>query len=75
VETILRTRRWLADHGRPAVPITICGAGRDKETLAAYAEAGVDEVALRLPTLPESATKRELDELADVAESLVIGEA
>lgn len=70
-EEIMRTRRWLADHGRPGVPITVCGAGREKEALAAYAEAEVDEAALLLPTLPEAATLRELDELANVAQSLV----
>jgi probable F420-dependent oxidoreductase len=68
-ETIVRTRRWLADHGRPGMPTIICGAGHDEGTLAAYAEAGVDEVGLLLPTLPESATLSRLDELAAVAES------
>jgi probable F420-dependent oxidoreductase len=67
-DEIVRARRWFADNGRPDVPITICGAARDKATLAAYAEAGVEEVALLLSTLPESATLRELDELASVAE-------
>lgn len=70
-EQIVRTRRWLADHGRPSVPITICCAERDKATLAAYAEAEVDEAALLLPALPEAAALRELDELAAVAHSLV----
>lgn len=68
---IMRARRWLADNGRPDVPITICGGPRDKETVAAYAEAGVDEVALHLPTLPESAALHELDELAAVAGAFV----
>lgn len=67
-EKIVRARQWLADNGRPHVPITICGAATDKSTLSAYADVGVDEVALRLPTLPESATLRLLDELACLAE-------
>jgi probable F420-dependent oxidoreductase len=65
---IVRARQWLADNGRPRVAITICGAAAVKATLSAYADAGVDEVALQLPTLPESATLRQLDELASLAE-------
>jgi hypothetical protein len=67
-EKIVRARKWLADNGRPHVPITICGAAADKATLSAYADVGVDEVALRLPTLPESVTLRQLDELATLAQ-------
>jgi probable F420-dependent oxidoreductase len=70
-EKIMRARRWLADNGRPDVPITICGAAADKGTLSAYADVGVDEVALQLPTLSESASLRQLDELASVAQSFV----
>jgi probable F420-dependent oxidoreductase len=70
VDEILTGRQWLADNGRPDVPITVYGAGRDTETLAGYAHAGVDEAALALASLPESAALRELDELAHLAESL-----
>ena len=70
VDEILRARQWLAASGRPDVPITIGGIGRDKETLAGYAQAGVDEVAFLLPTLPEPAAFRELDALAQLAGAL-----
>jgi probable F420-dependent oxidoreductase len=70
-DEVLRGRRWLADHGRLDIPTTICGAGRDRQTLEAYAQAGVDEIALLLPTLPEADTLRELDELTDIAQSIV----
>ena len=72
-DDVLRGRRWLADQGRPEVPTTICSAGRDRNTSAAYAQAGVDEVSFRLPTLPEATTLRELDELADLAQSVATG--
>jgi len=70
VDEILTGRKWLADNGRPDVPITVYGAGRDTETLAGYAHAGVDVAALALASLPESAALRELDGLANLAESL-----
>jgi hypothetical protein len=57
-------RQWLTDNSRPNVPFMIWGAGRDKSTLAGYADAGIDEVAFLLPTQPESETLRDLDELA-----------
>jgi probable F420-dependent oxidoreductase len=70
VDKLLGARKWLADNGRPNVPTTIFGVGRDKETLAGYAQADVDEVAFLLPTLPEPAALRELDELAELSETL-----
>jgi probable F420-dependent oxidoreductase len=69
-EKIRQVRQWLADDGRANVSVTIWGVGRGKDTLAGYAQAGVDEVAFALPTLPSSATMRELDELAVLANSL-----
>jgi hypothetical protein len=38
--------------------------------LAGYAHADVDEVAFLLPSLPEPAAFRELDALAELAETL-----
>jgi hypothetical protein len=38
--------------------------------LAGYADAEVDEVTFLLPTQPEPDTLRDLDELADLANSL-----
>jgi probable F420-dependent oxidoreductase len=66
VDEIVRGREWLAANGRSDVPIAVWGVGRDEELLAGYAQAGVDEVAYLLPTLPESAALRELDELAEL---------
>jgi alkanesulfonate monooxygenase SsuD/methylene tetrahydromethanopterin reductase-like flavin-dependent oxidoreductase (luciferase family) len=43
-EKLREVRQWLADNDRTDVPFMIWGAGRDKATLAGYAEAGVDEV-------------------------------
>jgi probable F420-dependent oxidoreductase len=69
-EKLREVRRWLADNNRTDVPVMIWGAGRDKATLAGYADAEVDEVSFLLPTRPESATLRDLDELTDLARSL-----
>jgi probable F420-dependent oxidoreductase len=70
ISRIVETRQSLADTGRADVPIIVWGAGRNKDTLTGYAEAGVDEVALSLPTLNASATLRDLDELAQLVESV-----
>jgi probable F420-dependent oxidoreductase len=64
---IRRVRDWLGDQGRGEVPFTVFGADTDEGHLAGFAEAGVDEVALRLDTLPEDETLRTLDALASVA--------
>jgi probable F420-dependent oxidoreductase len=69
-ETLRRVRLWLADNGRTNVPFTIFGAGRDKATLAGYADAEIDAVTFLLPTQPEPQTLRDLDELAELASSL-----
>jgi hypothetical protein len=67
--TAVEERRFrsliVAEHSHGATP--------DRKILAAYAQAGAEEVALLLPTLPEAATLRELGELADVAQSLERG--
>jgi len=57
-------RAWLAEQGRTDVPVTIFGAGRDRDALAGYVEGGVDRVTLFLPTRPEAETLADLDELA-----------
>jgi probable F420-dependent oxidoreductase len=59
-----QVRGWLAEQGRTDVPVTIFGAGRDRDALAGYVEGGVDRVTLFLPTRPEAETLAELDELA-----------
>ena len=66
-EELRRVRQWLTDNSRTNVPFMIWGAGRDKSTLAGYADAEIDEVTFLLPTQPESETLRDLDELAALA--------
>jgi probable F420-dependent oxidoreductase len=67
---IPRVRRWLADQGRPDVPFTVFGAGRDRAELDGYREGGVERITLLLPTRPESQTLTDLDELAKLAATL-----
>jgi probable F420-dependent oxidoreductase len=67
---LAETRKWLADNGRPDVPFTVFGAARDKGTLAGYAEAGVEEVTLLLPTRPEDQTLADLDAIAELVSDL-----
>jgi alkanesulfonate monooxygenase SsuD/methylene tetrahydromethanopterin reductase-like flavin-dependent oxidoreductase (luciferase family) len=43
------------------VPVIVAGASPNPELIAAYAEAGADQVALSLPTQPEAETLRTLD--------------
>ncbi|MGY4652984.1 hypothetical protein ACVWWN_006780 [Mycobacterium sp. URHB0021] len=69
-EKLREVRQWLADNKRTDVPFMIWGAGRDRATLAGYAEVGVDEVSFLIPTVPQSATVRDLDELTDLVRSL-----
>ena len=64
---IRRVRDWLADQGRDDVRFTVFGADTDQRHLAGFVEAGVEEVALTLDTLPEDDTLRSLDALAAVA--------
>ena len=70
VEELGRVRSWLAEQGRTDVPFTVFGVGPDRDTLRAYAEAGVERVAFMLDTLPEDGTLAALDELAGVAAEL-----
>ncbi|HVV10156.1 LLM class F420-dependent oxidoreductase [Amycolatopsis sp.] len=70
VAELRRVRSWLAENGRPDVPFTIFGAGRDRARLEQYAEAGVDRVTFMLPTRPESETLTALDELTELARGL-----
>jgi probable F420-dependent oxidoreductase len=65
-----RVRQWLADQGRPDVPFTVFGAGRERAELDGYLEVGVERITFLLPTQPESETLGDLDELAKLAETL-----
>lgn len=67
-DEIERARQFMADNGRPDIPITMFGAPADPNALADYAAAGVEEAAFLLPTLPESDALRELDKLAALAQ-------
>jgi hypothetical protein len=46
------------------VPVTVFNASSDLEDLEAYARLGVERLLLNLPTLPQSETLNQLDELA-----------
>jgi hypothetical protein len=52
------------------VPVTVFGASSALEDLEAYAQLGVKRVLLSLPTLPESETLEQLDNLARVAAAI-----
>ncbi|NMH97440.1 TIGR03619 family F420-dependent LLM class oxidoreductase [Pseudonocardia acidicola] len=65
-EELRRVRQWLADHGRPGMPFTVFGAGRDPGELDGYVEAEVERAAFMLDTLPEAETLTELDKLAEL---------
>ena len=66
-EEITRVRGLLAEQGRTDLRYIVFGADTDERRLAGFAEAGVDEVALELDTLPEDDTLRSLDALAGLA--------
>jgi hypothetical protein len=46
------------------VPVTVFNASSEPEDLETYARLGVERLLLSLPTLPESETLNQLDELA-----------
>jgi len=50
-----------------AMPVTVFNASSAPEDLEAYARLGVERLLLSLPTLPESETLNQLDELAQAA--------
>ena len=66
-DKLRQVREWLVEKGRPEVPFTIFGAGKDPATLAGYAEGGVERITFLLETMPESETLAELDVLARLA--------
>ncbi|PXY33033.1 LLM class F420-dependent oxidoreductase [Prauserella sp. PE36] len=68
-EEIRRVRKWLAEQGRPDVPVTMFAIGRRASAdLAGWADAGVDRVTFYLPTKPEDETLRRLDEFTALTE-------
>ena len=66
-EKLREVRQWLTARGRPDVPFTIFGAGKDPAKLVGYAEAGVERITFMLETMPESETLAELDVLAQLS--------
>jgi probable F420-dependent oxidoreductase len=66
-EKLRDVREWLIEQGRPDVPFTIFGAGKDPAKLAGYADGGVERITFLLETMPESETLAELDVLAQLA--------
>jgi probable F420-dependent oxidoreductase len=54
----------LREVARRDVPVTVFNASSDLEDLEAYARLGVERLLLNLPTLPQSETLNQLDELA-----------
>ncbi|WP_028922664.1 LLM class F420-dependent oxidoreductase [Pseudonocardia acaciae] len=66
--TLREVSAWLAEHGRPGVPITIGGVGADPDVVARFVDAGVSEVSFALETAPEADTLRALDRLSTVAD-------
>ncbi|MGP4020647.1 LLM class F420-dependent oxidoreductase [Saccharopolyspora sp. 5N708] len=61
---IARARESLAEQGRAAIAITIPAGRGEPSILDEYTEAGADRATFHLPTMPESATLRKLDEFA-----------
>ncbi|WP_433662645.1 LLM class F420-dependent oxidoreductase [Nocardia sp. CA-128927] len=59
--------QWLADQGRTGIKVTVWGV-RDPGMITGYAEAGVHQVNMLLPSKPEDKTYRALDELATLAD-------
>ena len=57
----------LRERAGRDVPVTVFGASHDRADMEAYARLGVERVLLYLPTLPETETLRQLDELSAVA--------
>lgn len=70
VERIREVREWLADRGRPDVPVTLFGTERDVAALNGYAEAGLDRVTFLLGTKPEAEALSELDGFAELAQKI-----
>jgi probable F420-dependent oxidoreductase len=64
LEPMLGKLREMAGRN---VPVTVFNASSEPEDLKAYARLGVERLLLSLPTLPESETLNQLDDLAQAA--------
>jgi probable F420-dependent oxidoreductase len=65
-EQVDALQKAAADRGRGPIPVTIFGARPKPETLAGYAEAGVDRALIALPSAPVGDTLRRLDRYAEL---------
>jgi probable F420-dependent oxidoreductase len=68
-EGTARLRDLAVERGRPAIPVTVFGARPDPEVIAHYAEAGVDRVLFRLPSVEAAEALALLDTYANIAET------
>lgn len=64
-----RLRELAEERGRPPIPVTVFGARPDPEVIAHYAEAEVDRVLFRLPSVGTAEALTLLDTYANIAET------
>jgi len=62
-------RRRATEQGRPPIPVTVFGARPEPDVLAHYAEAAVDRVLFRLPSVSATEALKLLDTYANIAET------
>jgi len=68
-EGTARLRELAAERGRAPIPVTVFGARAEPEVLDHYAEAGVDRVLFRLPSVGEKEAVALLDNYAKLVET------
>ena len=68
-EGTARLAELAAERGRPPIPVTVFGARPEPDVIAHYAEAGVDRVLFRLPSIPTPEALKLLDTYANIAET------
>jgi probable F420-dependent oxidoreductase len=68
-EGTARLAELAAERGRPPIPVTVFGARPEPDVIAHYAEAGVDRVLFRLPSVPTPEALKLLDTYANIAET------
>ena len=65
-EDVEALQKAAAERGRGPIPVTVFGAPPKPETLAGYADAGIDRALIALPSAPEADTLRRLDRYAEL---------
>ena len=68
-EGTTRLQKLAQERGRPPIPVTVFGARPDPAVIAHYAEAGVDRVLFRLPSIGTAEALTLLDTYANIAET------